>query len=91
MHRDPEAPRTQNRHVRVARPLRRGTAPIRVKGSAMTMTQTRLQLTELDLDVWPDLPLPVGAGFVDPRLVAPRCDNPDVEDLIAFRTSTISS
>ena len=57
----------------------------------MTMTQTRLQLTDVDLEMWLELPLTVGAGFVDPRLVEPRCDNPDVEDLIAFRTSTIES
>jgi hypothetical protein len=54
----------------------------------MTMTQTRLQLTDIaDLDL--GFPLTVGAGFVDPRLVEPMCDNPDIEDLIAFRTSTI--
>lgn len=53
----------------------------------MTMTQTKLQLTDMDVDL--GFPLTVGAGFVDPRLVEPACDNPDVEDLIAFRTSTI--
>jgi hypothetical protein len=53
----------------------------------MTMTQTRFELSDLDLEI--GFLLTVGAGCVDPRLVEPRCDNPDVEDLIAFRTSTV--
>ena len=53
----------------------------------MSVTQTRIDLKDVDLDL--GFPLTVGAGFVDPRLVEPRCDNPDVEDLIAFRTSTV--
>jgi hypothetical protein len=53
----------------------------------MTMTQTRFELTDLDLEI--GFLMTVGAGFVDPRLVEPMCDNPDIEDLIAFRTSTI--
>ena len=53
----------------------------------MTMTQTTLELHDLESDL--SFPLTVGAGFVDPRLVEPICDDPDVEDLIAFRTSTI--
>jgi hypothetical protein len=66
----------------------------------MTMTQTNLfslgasppahhpsTLDLLDLDL--AFPMTVGAGFVDPRLVEPIADDPDIEDLIAFRTSTI--
>jgi hypothetical protein len=57
----------------------------------MTMTQTDLfppsDLEDLDLDL--GFPLTVGAGFVDPRLVEPICDDPEIEDLIAFRTSTL--
>lgn len=51
------------------------------------MTQTRPQFPDVVLDV--SFPLSIGAGFVDPRLVEPVCDDPDVEELIAFRTSTI--
>ena len=46
-----------------------------------------LHLEDLDLDL--GFPLSVGAGFVDPRLVEPIADDPDIEDLIAFRTSTL--
>lgn len=53
----------------------------------MTMTQTKLDLADLDFDL--AFPMTVGAGFVDPRLVEPIADDPDIEDLIAFRTSTI--
>ena len=68
----------------------------------MTMTQTNLfplgsapsaqRPSSIDLDL-KDLdlgfPLTVGAGFVDPRLVEPVCDDPSIEDLIAFRTSSL--
>jgi hypothetical protein len=53
----------------------------------MTMTQTKFHLEDLDLGL--AFPLSVGAGFVDPRLVEPIADDPDIEDLIAFRTSTL--
>jgi hypothetical protein len=53
----------------------------------MTVTQTKLELTDLDLEL--AFPMSVGAGFVDPRLVEPIADDPDIEDLIAFRTSTL--
>jgi hypothetical protein len=54
----------------------------------MTMTQTlELQLFDLDIDL--GFPMTVGAGFVDPRLIEPLRDDPEVEDLIAFRTSCI--
>jgi hypothetical protein len=53
----------------------------------MAMTQTKLRLEDLELDL--SFPMTVGAGFVDPRLVEPTCDDPQIEDLIAFRTSTI--
>ncbi len=49
--------------------------------------QSSLQLEDLDSDL--AFPMTVGAGFVDPRLVSPIADDPDIEDLIAFRTSTI--
>jgi hypothetical protein len=51
------------------------------------MTQTKLDLADLDFDL--AFPMTVGAGFVDPRLVEPVAGDPDIEDLIAFRTSTI--
>ena len=51
----------------------------------MTQTQFRLEDFEFDLS----FPMTVGAGFVDPRLVGPVCSDPEIEDLIAFRTSTI--
>ena len=47
----------------------------------------QLHLEDLDLDL--GFPLSMGAGFVDPRLVEPIADDPDIEDLIAFRTSTL--
>jgi hypothetical protein len=53
----------------------------------MTMTQTKLDLADVDLDL--AFPLSVGAGFVDPRLLEPIADDPDIEDLIAFRTSCL--
>jgi len=54
----------------------------------MTMTLIKeSRLFDVDLDL--ALPMTVGAGFVDPRLVEPLDQVPDIEDLIAFRTSTV--
>jgi hypothetical protein len=53
----------------------------------MTMTQTKFDLAHLDFHL--AFPMTVGAGCVDPRLVQPVADDLDIEDLIAFRTSTI--
>jgi hypothetical protein len=54
----------------------------------MTMTHVSDVLDqhpELDFDL--AFPITVGAGFVDPTLIAPREEQnePDIEELIAFR------
>ena len=54
----------------------------------MSMTHaTELHLFDLDLDL--AFPMTVGAGFVDPRLIEPVREDPGIEDLIAFRTSSL--
>jgi hypothetical protein len=59
----------------------------------MTMTMTHLKdvlhdATEYDVELL--LQMTIGAGSVDPRLIEPDHDEPDVEELVAFRCSTVS-
>jgi hypothetical protein len=58
----------------------------------MSMTHVT-EILEDRRDDYPDLALPlwVGAGYVDPALVCPsdELDQQNIEDLIAFRTSSL--
>lgn len=58
----------------------------------MSMTQVSNMQAGRKTDVGAQLAvlaMTVGVGAVDPRLIEPDCREPDIEELIAFRTSSL--